>query len=58
MREVESAVHEVRAQGQPVELAPRRSALRRAQHELAGQHRLSSESRGVEPFRRVVIYPP
>ena len=58
MREVESAVHEVMEQGQPVELTPRRSALRRAQHELAGQHHVPSESRGVEPFRRVVIFPP
>ena len=58
MREVESAVHEVMEQGQPIELTPRRSALRRAQHELAGQHHVPSESRGVEPFRRVVIFPP
>jgi stage III sporulation protein SpoIIIAA len=48
-----SVVHE----GRPVELAPRSSHLRRLQHEVAGEHHLPSESRGVEPYRRVVIYP-
>jgi hypothetical protein len=57
VQEATSAVEEVRERGQPVELTPRRAPLRRVQHELAGQHRLPSESRGVEPFRRVVIFP-
>jgi hypothetical protein len=57
LREAESAVEEVAEQGQPVELSPRRATLRRIQHELADRHRLPSESRGVEPFRRVVIFP-
>ncbi len=44
-------------EGRPIELAPRSSHLRRLQHEVAGEHHLASESRGVEPYRRVVIYP-
>ena len=52
----EAAV-EVVHEGRPVELPPRGSHLRRLQHEVATEHHLQSESRGVEPYRRVVIYP-
>ena len=55
--EAEVAVHEVMASGQPVELAPRNAYLRRVQHELAGLYELNSESKDVEPYRRVIIYP-
>ena len=55
--EAEVAVHEVMASGRPVELAPRNAYLRRVQHELAGLYELVSESKDVEPFRRVIIYP-
>ena len=58
LSEVETAIEEVRAGNHPVELAPRNSYLRRLQHELAERHRLGSESRGDEPQRRVVLYPP
>jgi stage III sporulation protein AA len=58
LTEVEQAVEEVREHEHPVELAPRNRYLRRLQHELAERHRLGSESRGVEPHRRVVLYPP
>ena len=55
--EAEVAVHEVMASGRPVELAPRNAYLRRVQHELAGLYELNSESKDVEPYRRVIIYP-
>ncbi|HET9228533.1 MAG TPA: R3H domain-containing nucleic acid-binding protein, partial [Thermoanaerobaculia bacterium] len=57
LREVEEAVDEVRGQGRPVELAPQGSYLRRLQHQLVERFGLASESRGDEPYRRVVIYP-
>jgi len=55
--EAREAAVEVANAGQPVELPPRGSHLRRLQHEVAAEHHLPSESRGVEPYRRVVIYP-
>lgn len=57
LREVEEAVDEVRGQGKPVELAPQGNYLRRLQHQLVERYGLVSESRGEEPYRRVVIYP-
>ena len=57
MREVELAVHKVIAQGQPVELAPQRSYVRRLQHQFAEGYGLTTESTGAEPNRRVVIHP-
>lgn len=55
--EAEAAIHEVMASGRPVELAPRNAYLRRVQHELAGLYELDSESKDIEPYRRVIIYP-
>ena len=55
--EAEAAAHEVMASGRPVELAPRNAYLRRVQHELAGLYELNSESKDIEPYRRVIIYP-
>ena len=55
--EAETAIHEVMASGRPVELAPRNAYLRRVQHELAGLYELDSESKDIEPYRRVIIYP-
>jgi stage III sporulation protein SpoIIIAA len=55
--EAREAAVEVLHEGRPVELPPRGSHLRRLQHEVAAEHHLPSESRGVEPYRRVVIYP-
>ena len=56
-QEAEAAVHEVMASGRPVELAPRNAYLRRVQHELAGLYELDSQSKDIEPYRRVIIYP-
>jgi hypothetical protein len=56
--EAGQAVEEVLEQHHPVELAPRDRYLRRLQHQLAERHRLPSESKGEEPYRRVVLFPP
>jgi stage III sporulation protein SpoIIIAA len=57
LREVEEGVDEVRDQGHPVELPPRNTYLRRLQHQVVERYGLVSESKGEEPYRRVVIYP-
>ena len=57
LREVEDAIDEAREQGHPVELAPQNNYLRRLQHQVAERYGLSSESKGDEPYRRVVVYP-
>jgi len=43
--------------GQPVELLPRSSEIRRMQHELVEHYHLKSTSFGNEPNRRLRIYP-
>lgn len=43
--------------GQPVELLPRSSQVRKMQHELVEHYRLQSDSFGEEPNRRLRIYP-
>ena len=43
--------------GQPVELLPRSSQVRKIQHELVEHYRLKSDSFGEEPNRRLRIYP-
>lgn len=43
--------------GQPVELLPRSSQVRKMQHELVEHYRLKSHSFGDEPNRRLRIYP-
>ncbi len=57
LREVEEAISEVMSAAQPVELSPQNSYVRRLQHQLIQRYGLSSESKGNDPFRRVVIYP-
>jgi len=57
MREAEAAIHEVLLQAKPVELSPQNNYVRRLQHQLAERYGLMTESKGVEPSRRVVIYP-
>ncbi|AFY59583.1 R3H domain-containing nucleic acid-binding protein [Synechococcus sp. PCC 6312] len=42
---------------QPVELLPRSASIRRIQHELIEHYRLTSQSFGEEPYRRLRIYP-
>lgn len=57
LRQAEHAIDEVRDQGQPVELAPQDSYVRRLQHELIHDAGLASDSKGREPYRRVVVFP-
>jgi stage III sporulation protein SpoIIIAA len=57
LREVEDAIDGVLDRGQPVELSPQESYVRRLQHEVVERAGLVSESKGREPFRRVIIYP-
>jgi stage III sporulation protein SpoIIIAA len=47
----------VLSKGQPVELLPRSSTVRKMQHELVEHYRLKSVSFGDEPNRRLRIYP-
>ncbi|MEW5802889.1 MAG: R3H domain-containing nucleic acid-binding protein [bacterium] len=57
MQEAEAAIGEVFEHGHPVELSPQGNYVRRLQHQLAERYGLPTESKGVEPYRRVVIYP-
>lgn len=57
LSEVDNALDEVLDSGHPVELSPRNRHLRRLQHELVESNGLTTQSRGKEPYRRVVIYP-
>lgn len=57
LREVEEAISEVLSTTQPAELSPQNSYIRRLQHQLIQRYGLASESRGEDPFRRVVIFP-
>jgi stage III sporulation protein SpoIIIAA len=57
LREAEEAVNEVYEGGTPVELSPRPGHLRFLQHQVAERYGLISESKGSEPYRRVIIVP-
>jgi predicted RNA-binding protein Jag len=57
MQEVEDGVAEALERNRPVELSPQPKHVRRMQHLYAERSGLSSESKGLEPMRRVVIYP-
>jgi hypothetical protein len=55
LREARDAIAHTLASGEPVELLPQNSYLRRLQHELVAQHKLISRSVGREPRRRVKV---
>jgi stage III sporulation protein SpoIIIAA len=57
LREAEDGVDQAIDEKHPVELQPRNTYLRRLQHQVAERYGLASESKGEEPYRRVVIYP-
>ncbi|HEV2856048.1 MAG TPA: R3H domain-containing nucleic acid-binding protein [Thermoanaerobaculia bacterium] len=57
LREVEEAIDQALEQGNPVELSPQNNHLRRLQHQIIERYGLTSQSKGEEPYRRVVIYP-
>lgn len=56
--EVDDAIAQAEVSGEAVDLPPRGSAIRRMQHERVAHANLTSSSRGKEPFRRVVVFPP
>jgi len=56
VREAEEAVKRVMAEKGAVELKPRRSALRKLQHQVISQHNLIAQSVGKEPLRRLVVF--
>lgn len=58
LREAEEAIERVLEYGEPQELAPQNSFLRRLQHQLIEKFSLASESVGTEPYRRVRIIKP
>jgi len=57
LEQAEKAIDQVLDRGHPVELSPQDRQIRRLQHELVDDAGLTSESKGNEPYRRVVIYP-
>lgn len=58
LREAEEAISRLMETGDPQELAPQSSFLRRLQHQLVEKFDLVSESVGTEPYRRVKIFKP
>lgn len=57
LEQAERAIDQVLDRGHPVELSPQDRQIRRLQHELVGNAGLVSDSKGNEPYRRVVVYP-
>ncbi len=58
IRDAEEAIERLMESGEPQELAPQSSFLRRLQHQLVEKYDLLSESVGTEPYRRVRIFRP
>ena len=58
IQEAEEAIEYVQESGEPVELAPQNSYIRRVQHQMVEQAKLLSESVGVEPKRRIRVSRP
>jgi len=58
LEEARQAIGRVMDRLEPIELSPRRSYIRRLQHQLVEQFNLSSRSVGDEPLRRLRILPP
>jgi stage III sporulation protein SpoIIIAA/flagellar hook-basal body complex protein FliE len=58
LKEVMDAIEKVKTENVAVELSPRRSYIRRLQHELVEKHTIISFSVGDEPNRRLKLLPP
>lgn len=58
LEEAREAISRVMDRLEPMELTPRRSYIRRLQHQLVERFNLSSRSIGDEPMRRLRILPP
>ncbi len=54
--EAEEAVNQIKSGNETVELSPQSAYIRRLQHLIAERNKLSSQSTGKEPNRRVRIY--
>ncbi len=57
LREAQDAIDQVLDSGVPVELSPQERDIRRLQHETVVGSGLVSQSRGQDPYRRVVVFP-
>uniref|UniRef100_A0A7C3ML06 AAA family ATPase n=1 Tax=Dictyoglomus thermophilum TaxID=14 RepID=A0A7C3ML06_DICTH len=57
LREAQEGIEYVLTHEEPYELSPQPAYIRRLQHQLIQQYGLHSESVGVEPFRKVKIFP-
>ena len=55
IQEAEEGIEHVQTTGEPLELGPQNSFIRRMQHQMVEQAQLLSESVGVEPKRRIRI---
>ena len=55
--ETKSKIQDTIRTKKPQELSPQGSQIRKIQHTLIDKYGLKSESKGAEPFRKVVIYP-
>ncbi len=58
LQEAREAIEQILEKGEIIELAPRRSFIRRLQHELIEKSELISISVGDEPNRHIKILPP
>lgn len=58
LEEARQAITQVMNRQEPIELSPRKSYIRRLQHQLVERFNLSSRSIGDEPMRRLRILPP
>ena len=58
LQEAQDAVERVWEAGSFVELSPQRSYIRRQQHLIASRYNVGSQSVGVEPERRVMVFRP
>lgn len=57
LQEAEAIVEQVLEHKRPLELSVQTPRLRRLQHELVKSYGLRSKSEGVDPFRRLVVFP-
>jgi len=56
IQDAEEAIQKLMETGEPQELLPQTSFLRRLQHQLVERYDMSSESIGTEPYRRLRIF--
>ncbi|MBC7545707.1 MAG: AAA family ATPase [Candidatus Sericytochromatia bacterium] len=57
LEEARVAIEQVAVNNQPIDLPPRDAAIRRQQEQLIGQYHLRAEAIGVDPGRRLRVFP-